>query len=85
MASGMTMQVALATLRREYPAHIIVAVPVASVSACKQLATQIDALVCLFTPEHFFGISRWYGSFPAVTDEEICALLKQTELVATYS
>lgn len=52
MASGMTMQVALATLRREYPAHIIVAVPVASVSACKQLATQIDALVCLFTPEH---------------------------------
>ena len=82
MASGMTMQVALATLRREYPARIIVAVPVAAVSACKQLATQVDALVCLFIPEHFFGIGHWYHSFPTVTDEEICTLLQQTEPAA---
>lgn len=82
MASGATMQVALATLRREHPARIIVAVPVAAVSACKRLATRVDALVCLFIPEHFFGVGRWYGSFPTVTDDEICTLLQQSEPAA---
>lgn len=82
MATGATMQVALARLRQEHPARIIVAVPVAAVSACKQLATQVDALVCLFIPERFFGIGCWYGSFPTVTDDEICTLLQQTEPAA---
>lgn len=82
MATGATMQVALVRLRQEHPARLIVAVPVASVSACKQLATQVDALVCLSIPERFFGISRWYRNFPTVTEEEICTLLRQTEPAA---
>lgn len=61
---------------------VAVAVPVSSVSAYKKLATQVEGLVCLAVPEHFFGIGRWYRSFPAVTDDEICTLLRQTELAA---
>jgi putative phosphoribosyl transferase len=82
MATGATMEVAIARLRQDHPARIIVAVPVASVSACKKLAMQVDALVCLYIPERFFGIGRWYHNFPSVTNEEVCSLLGQTEPVA---
>lgn len=82
MATGTTMQVAIATLRQGHAARIIVAVPVASVSACKKLAAQVDALICLLIPERFLGMGCWYRNFPAVTDEEICALLRQIEPVA---
>lgn len=37
MATRATMQVAVARLRQEHPARIIVAVPVASAAACKKL------------------------------------------------
>lgn len=82
MATGATMQVAVALLRQEHPARIIVAVPVASSSACKKLRIVADAVACLQVPERFYSVGRWYRHFPAVTDEEICTLLKRARLVS---
>lgn len=79
MVTGATMQVAVALLRQEHPARIIVAVPVASSSACKKLRTVADAVVCLRVPERFYSLGCWYRHFPAVTDEEICTLLKRAK------
>ena len=76
------MQVAVALLRQQHPARIIVAVPVASSSACKKLRSVADAVACLQVPERFSSVGSWYRHFPAVTDEEICTLLKRARLVS---
>lgn len=82
MATGATIQVAVALLRQQHPARIIVAVPVASSSACKKLRSMADAVACLEMPELFYSVGSWYRHFPAVTDEEICTLLKRARLVS---
>lgn len=79
MATGATMQVAVTLLRQEHPTRIIVGIPVASASACQKLHTVADAVVCLKVPERFYSVGCWYRHFPAVTDEEICTLLKRAK------
>jgi putative phosphoribosyl transferase len=77
MATGATMQLAVARLRQEHPARIVVAVPVASASAYQKLRTVADAVICLHVPARFYSVGCWYRHFPAVTDAEICSLLKR--------
>lgn len=77
MATGATMQVAAAQLRQEHAARVVVAVPVASASACQKLRALADAVACLQVPERFYSVGCSYRRFPVVTDEEICALLKR--------
>jgi putative phosphoribosyl transferase len=69
------MRAAVQALRRQHPASIIVAVPVAAVSTCEELQHEVDELVCLLTPENFFAVGQWYEDFSEVTDEEVQELL----------
>jgi putative phosphoribosyl transferase len=75
LATGSTMRAAVQALRRQHPASIIVAVPVAAVSTCEELQHEVDELVCLLTPENFFAVGQWYEDFSEVTDEEVQELL----------
>lgn len=45
-------------------ARIIVAVPVGAVSTCRKIEKEADELVCLYTPEPFYGVGQWYSDFP---------------------
>jgi len=64
-------------LREKSPAKIIVAVPVASRQAARRIAETADELVCLETPDDFFGVGQFYASFPQVDDAEVKQLLSQ--------
>lgn len=75
LATGSTMLAAIAAVRTQHPARIIVAVPVASVEACDAVRRQADACVCAFTPDPFYGVGMWYQNFEQTTDGEVQRLL----------
>jgi putative phosphoribosyl transferase len=75
LATGSTMRVAVEALRKEGPARIIVAVPVAAVETCDAFRDVADEIVCALTPEPFAAVGFWYDDFSQTTDEEVHDLL----------
>jgi Raf kinase inhibitor-like YbhB/YbcL family protein len=75
LATGSTMRAAVAALRRQGPARIVVAVPVGSPETCTELATEADAVVCVHMPEEFYAVGLWYSDFSQTTDAEVRDLL----------
>lgn len=76
LATGTTMRAAVAALRQQQPARLVVAVPVAAVETCRELRTEVDEIVCLLTPEPFYAVGLWYEDFSQTTDDEVRALLR---------
>jgi putative phosphoribosyl transferase len=77
LATGSTMRAAILALRRRSPGRIIVAVPVASLSACAQLEHEVDEILCAATPEPFFAVGRCYEEFSQTSDRTVCDLLQR--------
>ncbi|HEX8201614.1 MAG TPA: phosphoribosyltransferase [Isosphaeraceae bacterium] len=77
LATGASMRAAVAALRRQGPARIVVAVPVAARSTCAELRGEVDRVVCARTPEPFRAVGLWYEDFSQTTDEEVRDLLAQ--------
>ena len=77
LATGTTMQAAVAALRELEPAAIVIAVPVASSAACSLFTNRYAdvSCVCLHTPEPFEAVGLWYEDFNQTTDDEVRALL----------
>lgn len=78
-ASGRSLRAAVAALRPQAPATIIVATPVASAEAAAHLAKEADQLVCPYVPDPFFSIGLAFERFPRLTDEEVIARLAELD------
>jgi putative phosphoribosyl transferase len=76
LATGATMKAAVMALRQHHPAHLVVAVPVASAETCQELTQTVDDVVCVKTPELFRAVGLWYEQFPQTTDQEVQDLLQ---------
>jgi putative phosphoribosyl transferase len=79
LATGSTMRAAVAALRQQIPAKIIVAVPVASADACELLSHEANEVICASIPEPFHAVGLWYEDFSQTTDEEVKELLQRAE------
>jgi putative phosphoribosyl transferase len=77
MATGSTMRAAVAALRAQRAARVVVAVPVGAGETCRQLAGEADEVVCARTPASFHAVGQWYDDFTQTTDDEIRALLRE--------
>jgi putative phosphoribosyl transferase len=77
LATGASMRAAVAGLRTQHPARIVVAVPTAAREACEAFRNQVDEIVCVHTPEPFHGVGRWYDDFSQVSDEDVQVLLEE--------
>lgn len=75
LATGSTMRAAVAAVREQSAARVIVAVPVAPPDTCDALAREADELICPLRPHDFEAVGRWYDDFAQTTDEEVRALL----------
>ena len=75
LATGSTMRAAVAALRRQAPAQIVVAVPVGASSTCAEFEEIADRCVCAIAPEEFRSVGLWYEDFAQTDDEEVCKLL----------
>ncbi len=77
LATGSTMRAAVAALRQQHPARIIVAVPVGAAQTCAELANEADEVVCVRMPEPFYAVGLWYDHFSQTTDAEVHELLER--------
>ncbi|MFL6297925.1 MAG: phosphoribosyltransferase, partial [Actinomycetes bacterium] len=75
LATGATMWAAVAAIRRQRPARVVVAVPVAAASTCQALEQAADEVICASTPALFVAVGQAYRDFGQTTDEEVCAVL----------
>lgn len=75
LATGATMRAAVLSLRKAQADRIIVAVPVGAVPSCNTLRGVADDVVCVQTPEPFWGVGQWYGNFSQTSDEEVLETL----------
>lgn len=75
LATGSTMRAAVAALRQESPARIVVAVPTAAPETCQEIAALVDEMICAMTPEPFYAVGLWYADFGQTSDEEVHDLL----------
>lgn len=77
IATGLTIKAALKELRHHEPKEIVVAVPVAPSDSIGELSEFADRVICLHSPEIFFGaIGSYYDSFEQVTDDEVVSIMK---------
>jgi putative phosphoribosyl transferase len=77
IATGATMRAAVAAVKQQRPARIIIAVPVAASATCEAFASEVDDVVCVRRPVDFFAVSFWYERFSQTTDEQVRDLLEQ--------
>jgi predicted phosphoribosyltransferase len=77
LATGSTMRAAVAALRRQGPARIVVAVPVGAADTCAAFREEADEAICAQMPEPFRAVGLWYRDFSPTTDEEVHDLLAE--------
>jgi len=71
IATGATIAAAARALRAQAPGRLVVAVPVAPGQGVRQLATEVDQVVCLASPEPFLAVGQWYRDFRQVGDDAV--------------
>lgn len=76
VATGMTMQAALRSIRRRGAVRVVAAVPVASREAVAMLQEEADDVVCLSAPRRFGSVGSFYRAFGQVSDADVVGLLK---------
>jgi putative phosphoribosyl transferase len=75
VATGVTDTAALRAIRRDQPAHLVLAVPVCARESAALLREEADEFVCLSEPRLLRGVGQWYADFAQVSDEEVIASL----------
>jgi len=78
LATGSSMLAAVNALRTLEPARIVVAVPAAPESTCRELRAFVDEVVCATTPSPFFAVGQAYYDFSQTTDDEVRRLLMES-------
>ena len=74
-ATGSTLLSAIRSLRRRNVSRVVVALPVASSSAIRDLQREADEVICLVEPHVFRAVGEWYEEFDATSNEEVVYLL----------
>jgi len=75
LATGLTMEAAVAHARRHGAQRVIVAAPCASTGAAERLRPLVDDFVCPIVDEDFAAVTQYYFDFSPVTDVDVVALL----------
>jgi putative phosphoribosyl transferase len=75
LATGSTMRAAVAALRQQGVAKIVVAVPVGAPETCLEFEAEVDETICAITPSMFYGVGQFYEDFSQTTDDEVRELL----------
>lgn len=76
IATGASMVAAVRAVRAAGARSIVVAVPVGPQSACRELGSEADHVVCATTPPGFEAVGQVYGDFHQVGDDEVRELLR---------
>ncbi|GLY87308.1 phosphoribosyltransferase [Actinoallomurus iriomotensis] len=75
LATGGTARAALAAVRGEGAARVVLAVPVGAAQTVWELSSAADDLMVLAAPSAFRAVGQWYQHFDQLTDEDVLTLL----------
>jgi len=77
IATGATMHAAIAAIKQQQPAQLVVAVPTSALDTYNTISEEVDKVVCLSTPEPYIAVGCWYRNFSQTSDEEVSLLLRK--------
>jgi len=77
VATGSTMKVAIKSVKTQKAKKIIIAVPVAPQSFLKDIASNVDEIICIEIPKYFIAVGMAYKNFAQTEDEEVISLMKE--------
>ncbi|MEV5427736.1 phosphoribosyltransferase family protein [Streptomyces sp. NPDC052701] len=75
LATGSTARAALRFVRRQGPARLVLAAPVASPEAAESMRAEADEVICLHRPAAFMAVGLWYDDFGQLTDQDVLQAL----------
>lgn len=75
IATGMTAEAAILSIRRRDPGRLVLAVPVCAAETMERLRTLVDDVICLMTPQDFRAVGLWYEDFSQLTDAQVIDML----------
>ena len=76
MVTGLPMKAAILTMRRQNPAHIIVAVPSAPFEISERISSLVDDVVVVVQDKQYRGVTKaYYKHFPLVRDTDVKLIL----------
>jgi putative phosphoribosyl transferase len=77
LATGVTAQAAIRSLKLGQPKKLILAVPVCAQDTADIVAKEVDELICLYYPRDFTAVGVWYENFGQLNDQEVIDMLAQ--------
>ena len=79
IATGNTIMSTIEMLYEEHPKKILVAIPVSSQSALKNIKNTpfVDEVICLSAPQNFKAVGQFYINFDQVDDLEVKTYLNR--------
>jgi putative phosphoribosyl transferase len=81
IATGSTMLAAVAALKQQQAARIVVGVPAAPSDSCDELQQTVDELVVIARPDPFYSVGQSYEIFGQTSDEEVQKLLQDSSFL----
>jgi putative phosphoribosyl transferase len=78
LKTGDTMLACLQSIRKKEPARIVVAVPNVTPEATRRIADYIDSIIYLTIEPN--ALTNLYADFPAIEDEEVVRILRQSKM-----
>jgi len=79
VATGSTGCAAARAVRRGGAARVLLAAPVAAMTAEPELGRELDALVAVERPRPFVALPIWYQEFDPVSDKEVVQCIRPGE------
>src|SRR4051812_19908413 len=79
LATGASMRSAVLAVRKQHPAKVVVAVPVAAEQSCAEVCALADEVLCAATPQPFHAVGEWYEEFSQTTDADVRELLARSQ------
>jgi putative phosphoribosyl transferase len=83
LATGLTAEAALRSLRAREPRRLVVAAPVCAGPTVEAMAGIADDIVWVHVPPRFGAVGLWYQDFRQVSDAQVLALLAAARERAT--
>jgi putative phosphoribosyl transferase len=77
LATGATMEAAVASMRKAKAKRVIVAVPTAPIDTAARFRALADEFIALETPDSFWSVGARYRRFPQLTDADVIDILTQ--------
>jgi len=77
IATGLTMEAGIKTLKEMGAKEVVVAVPVSAEDSYKHIKKIVDKIICLDRPMFFGAVGQFYEKFDQTEDKEVIKLMKE--------